>query len=95
MLLARRQALLLCAFAAVTVLVCAGLLTLAAVAAPPVVLPLVIAVCVGCPVAAGYDARGAVRTCRRAPAHLCDPTPLETLRRQLADLPETPHPLGL
>jgi hypothetical protein len=78
---------LVCALAVVT---SGGLFTAAAlVPAPPVVLPLVVAVCIGLPMLAAWElsaARG------RTPL---DSRALARLRRHLDELPETRHPLGL
>ncbi len=85
-MLVRRRA-ILALFAAAVTLVCAALLIAAAlVPAPTIVLPLVIAACLGAPMAATYELA-------RAEAAVRDPQ-LE-LRRELDRLPETPHPLGL
>jgi peptidoglycan/LPS O-acetylase OafA/YrhL len=85
----RRRAKAICALAAVTALVCAGLLTAAAlVPAPAAALPLLVIVCIGCPMMAACELPGAL-------ARLRAPRALETLRRQLDSLPETQHPLGL
>ena len=78
--------------AAATALMSAGLCAAAIVApAPPPVVPLVVLVSVGCPVFAVWEVPGAMasvlaeRESRRA---------LATLRRTLAQIPETEHPLG-
>lgn len=85
----RHQARLICLFAAVTTVVCASLLAAAAlVPAPAAVLPLIILVCIGCPMAAAYELPPAMAALRGERAW-------SALRRQLDDLPETPHPLGL
>ena len=88
----RRDAILLCLFAAFTAISSAGLLSAAAlVPAPPAVLPFVAVVCIGSPMAAAYELPAAIaglRAGRRA-------RELEALRRQIDELPETEHPLGL
>jgi hypothetical protein len=92
----RRHAAVICAVAAATAFVCAALVSAAAlVPAPPVVLPLIGAICIGCPLAVREDMRSSISVLR-------DPalTPLRRrhigrLRRQLDRLPETEHPLGL
>jgi hypothetical protein len=87
-----------CAFVAVTVLMGVGLLCAAAlVPAPPAVLPLLVVVCVGCPMAAACELSGAIACLRRGAggAGALDSRALEALRRQLDALPETQHPLGL
>jgi len=85
---------LLCAFVALTALMCAGLLSAAAlVPAPPAVLPFLVVVCIGCPMVAAMELPGAVAGLRgRRPI---DTRALDALRRQLDALPETQHPLGL
>jgi hypothetical protein len=92
---ARRQAILMCVFSALAVVVSAGLFSAAAlVPAPPAVLPLVVAVCVGAPMLAAWELRHSVGALRRGTAPL-DSTAIITLRRHLDSLPETQHPLGL
>lgn len=86
-MLVRRRAILVGLLAAFAALVCAALLAAAVlVPAPTAVLPLVIAACLGCPMAAAYRLSRAVAAMREP--HL-------ELRRELDRLPETPHPLGL
>ena len=85
---------LLTAFACgLTALMCAGLLTGAALAqAPPAALLLIIPTCVILPMLAAWRATVAV-----APAGLTpiNRAALSQLRRDLERLPETHHPLGL
>jgi hypothetical protein len=76
-----------------TVLVSIGMCAGAVLApAPPMALPLVVTVCVGSPVFAGWEVPRALRAeriergQRRAVA---------ALRKSLEQLPETEHPLGL
>jgi hypothetical protein len=86
----RTHAALMCAFAILTVLTCAGLLTAAAlVPAPPVVLPIIVLVCIAGPMVAAWELRGAVAVLRREGGEIA------AMRRQLQSLPETQHPLGL
>jgi hypothetical protein len=59
--------------------------------APPVVIPLVVAICVGCPIFAGWEVPNAVAALRAKRAGRV----LVRLRRSLDELPETEHPLGL
>jgi hypothetical protein len=81
----RRRARLMFLSATAMAVVCAGLLAAAVLApAPPIVLPLLILVCIGCPMAAAYDLPVAIAVLRADAA----------LRRNLAALPETPHPHG-
>jgi len=100
----RLPALLRCAFVALTALMCGGLLCAAAlVPAPPAALPLLVVVCIGCPMAAAWELPGAIAGLRRGSrrprrargAHALDSRELDVLRRQLDALPETQHPLGL
>jgi urea transporter len=92
----RGQVLLVAAAVVVTVLVCGGLLTAAAlVPAPTVVLPFVVVSCVGLPTIASLELRRSLlglraggRWRRRSDAQL-----LAEMRRYLEQLPETPHPL--
>jgi hypothetical protein len=100
----RRRAIRLCVFAALTALMCAGLLTAAALApAPPAVFPFLVVICIGCPMVAACElpaAIAAVRAGRGRAAHRArrasriDVRALAALRRELDQLPETPHPLG-
>jgi hypothetical protein len=93
----RRYAIARCVFVALIALMCAGLLAAAAlVPAPPVVVPLIAVVCVGCPLVAGCELAEALDRLRATPrARALDPLALDDLRRQLDSLPETQHPLGL
>jgi hypothetical protein len=78
---------------ALTGILCAGLVSAAAlVPAPPAVLPLIAVACVGCPLLAGWDLRAALA--RHRPRG-DDARALAELRRRLDALPETRHPLGL
>jgi hypothetical protein len=97
----RRQAVAVCLFAALTVLLCGALITAAVLLHPPlVVLPLIVLVGSGCPLAAGCElpkalaALRAARVTRRARRE-ADGQAVAALRRDLEGLPETPHPLGL
>jgi hypothetical protein len=91
-----------CAFTAVTAAICAALLAAAVlVPAPAAVLPVVALVCIGCPMFAVWDLcrrraelRAAEASCPETDAGL-DAQALADLRRALARLPETRHPLGL
>ena len=88
----RRQAILVCAFAAFTALVCGGLLLAAAlIPAPPAVLPLVVAVCIPAPMLAAWDLRPSVGVLRARRADR--DRLLAEMRSYLAQLPETDHPL--
>jgi hypothetical protein len=88
-----RRAIVICLWAVATALVCGALLmAVALVPAPTVVVPVAIVVCIACSMGAGLElsrALAAVRRDRRG--HRRE---LRALRRQLAALPETRHPLG-
>jgi hypothetical protein len=93
----RRRAIALCAFVALTAVMCAGLLSAAAlVPAPPEILPFLVVICIGCPMVAACELPGALAGLRRPRrVHALDSGALDMLRRQLDSLPETEHPLGL
>ena len=85
----RRQAGLTLLFVAVTALLCAGLISAAALAsAPPAVLPLIALTCVGFPMLAALELPGALAAFRHDYA-------VGRMRRHLEALPEVEHPLGL
>ena len=90
--LKRHQAILACVTAVVTALTCAGVCAAAVlVPAPAAVVPLVVTVCIGCPMFAAWDLPRAVATLRsRKAGHA---KALAELRRALDQLPETAHPL--
>ena len=86
--LTRRQAIARFVFAAVVVLTCGGLFSAAAlVPAPPDVLPVVVLVCIGVPMIASVELPAAYAALRE------ETNAIASLRRHLAQLPETPHPL--
>jgi hypothetical protein len=95
----RRQAVVVCLFALLTLLLCGGLITAAVLLHPPVgVLPLIVLVGIGCPLAAGCELPKAVAPLRDAWAARrarrdADGQAVAALRRELARLPETSHPL--
>jgi hypothetical protein len=93
----RRQASLTRLFCALAVITSGALFTAAAlVPAPPAVLPLVLAVCIGGPMLAAWELRSTTTTRgRRRGRDQIDSHALTQLRRQLEALPETQHPLGL
>lgn len=79
--------------AVVTVLMCAGVCAAAVFApAPSAVVPLVVVISVGCPLFAFWEVPDAIASLR---ADRERGKALATLRRSLAQLPETEHPLGL
>ena len=87
----RRRVVLALVSAVLTGLTCVALFGAAAlVPAPPIVLPFIAAACIGCPMLAGWELREALADRRRG-----DSLVLARMRRQLAQLPETRHPLGL
>jgi|HubBroStandDraft_6_1064221.scaffolds.fasta_scaffold00521_17 hypothetical protein len=78
--------------ALVTSLLSAGVCVGAILAhAPAVAIPLVVAICVGCPMFAGWEVPNALAALRANRAGKA----LARLRRTLDELPETEHPLGL
>jgi hypothetical protein len=86
--LTRRQAIARIAFAVLVALSCAGLVSAAAlVPAPPAVLPLVAIVSVGGPMAVTGELHAGIKALQRRRRALA------MLRRHLAQLPETAHPL--
>jgi hypothetical protein len=94
-----RRALAVIAFAALTALVCGALITAAIlVPAPVAVLPLLAGACVGLPMLAAWQlahvhaAVGGLRAALRRRNPL-DERALRELKRSLARLPETAHPL--
>jgi hypothetical protein len=58
--------------------------------APGVAIPLVLAICIGCPVFAAWEVPNALAALRANRAGHA----LAKLRRSLAELPETEHPFG-
>jgi hypothetical protein len=91
-----RRSLLLCVSAAITALLCGALLTAAAlVPAPATVVPMIVAVCIGCPMAAVWNLSDAVADVRDRGRAARNARAARRLRRQLAALPERDHPLGL
>ena len=59
--------------------------------APPPAIPLVVAICIGCPMFAAWEVPNALVALRANRAG----NALASLRATLAELPETEHPLGL
>jgi hypothetical protein len=82
----RRTAVVRCAFVAAVSLACACLLTTAALAPAPVFLAVT---CVGMAMAVATELPELIAVLRRHELAVA------TLRGQLAELPETEHPLGL
>jgi hypothetical protein len=84
---------LVLAVAALSALISAAICVVAVlVPAPAAAVPLVVAVCVGCPIFAGWEAPFAVAALR---AERAGGKALAMLRRSLEQLPEIEHPLGL
>ncbi len=78
--------------AAATALISAGLCAAAILAPAPIpVVPLVVVIAVGCPMFAVWEVPGAIALLQ---AEREGGEALATLRRSLAQLPETEHPLG-
>jgi hypothetical protein len=94
----RRQAILSCVIVWLTALACAALLSAAVlVPAPPVVLPLIVATCIGGPMLAALELPVSIAALRagRAGRRPRDARLLADMRRYLRQLPETQHPLDL
>ena len=92
----RRDALLTCTFVALTAVICAGLMTAAVlVPAPPAVLPLIVATCIGCPMLAALQLPALATALRtgRVRGQAPEARLLADMRRYLRQLPETQHPL--
>ena len=84
----RRDAIARIAFALLVVLACAGLVSAAAlVPAPPLVLPLIAIVSIGGPMTVTPELQAGIAALRR------QRDAIAALRRSLAELPETAHPL--
>jgi hypothetical protein len=84
----RRDAIARIAFAVLVILACAGLISAAAlVPAPPLVLPLIAIVSVGAPMTVTPELQAGIAALRR------HRNAMAALRRSLAELPETAHPL--
>jgi hypothetical protein len=87
----RRQAILACVSVALTTLTCAALVSAAVlVPAPAVVVPLLVATCIGCPMRAALELPASIAVLRAGDARL-----LADMRQDLRQLPETQHPLDL
>jgi hypothetical protein len=85
------QARLVLLAALLTALISAGVCVAAILApAPAVAIPLVVAICIGCPMFAGWEVPNALAALRANRAGKA----LAKLRRSLDRLPETEHPLG-
>jgi hypothetical protein len=89
----RRQAASACVFATMATACSAGLLVAAVLLhAPAAVVPLLVIVCIGCPVIAAWQLPPAIATLRaRRVSHR---QAIAMLRRSLDQLPEVEHPLG-
>ncbi|MGO9971600.1 MAG: hypothetical protein ACLP01_01970 [Solirubrobacteraceae bacterium] len=84
---------LVLATAAVTALLSAAVCVAAILApAPAAAVPLVVLICVGCPIFAGWEAPMAYACLR---ASRTGRKQLASLRHSLEQLPEVEHPLGL
>jgi hypothetical protein len=78
------------------VLTCAGLVSAAVlVPAPPVVVPFLVATCIGFPMRAGLELPASVAVLRAGRHTRGDARLLADMRRHLRQLPETQHPLDL
>lgn len=86
-----RQPRLVLLAALLTALISAGVCVAAILApAPAAAIPLVVAICIGCPMFAGWEVPNALAALRANRAGKA----LAKLRRSLDRLPETEHPLG-
>src|SRR3954451_12252881 len=91
-----RRARTTCVLTAITIAVCAALLTAAVlVPAPLVVMPVLLPAAVALPVLIGYELPESVAVLRAARRNGLGRRHLARLRRELERLPETRHPLGL
>jgi hypothetical protein len=92
-LLTRRQATAACLVALVSALCTAGLLAAAVLLHPPTaIVPLLVIVCVGCPVVGTWELPPAITALRAK--RLSHRREIAMLRRSLDQLPEVEHPLG-
>ncbi len=62
--------------------------------APSAVLPLIVVICVVCPILATWEAPAALTTLRAERAHRAGTRAMARLRSTLDELPEVEHPLG-
>jgi len=86
-----RQPRLVLLAALLTALISAGVCVAAILAPAPIAaIPLVVAICIGCPMFAGWEVPNALAALRANRARAA----LAKLRRSLDRLPETEHPLG-
>ena len=91
-----RRALVVCCHSAATVVTCAALLSAAVlVPAPWVVLPMIVAVCIGLPMIVMLELSVAVAVLRATRGGALRRRHLTRLRSELRRLPETRHPLDL
>jgi hypothetical protein len=92
----RAQPRLVLAVAAITALVSTAMCAAAVLApAPPIVVPLVVLICVGCPMFAGWEVPKALASLRAEQTERSHRRALAAMRKGLEQLPETEHPLGL
>ena len=90
------EATLACCFAAAAGIACAALVGAAAIVpAPPVVVPFVVAIGIGCPLALQGELRGSPPAGRAPGRRARRRRDLIRLRRDLDRLPEVEHPLEL
>lgn len=78
--------------ALVSIAMCAGAVL---APAPPIAVPLVVAICVGSPLFAGWQVPQALISLRSERTERGQRRAVAALRESLARLPETEHPLGL
>ena len=90
----RLHATLTCCFVAVAGAGCAALVAAAAIVpAPPVVVPFIVAIGIGCPLVLQRELWSSISVLRNARLTPLDRRDLIRLRRELDRLPETEHPL--
>ena len=79
--------------AALTLLLSAGMCAAAIlVPAPAAAVPMLVLICIGCPMFASWELPGAVARLRADRTHV---RAMSSLKKALSALPETEHPLGL
>jgi hypothetical protein len=92
----RPQSIAIVMVAVISVAISAGVCVASVlVPAPPGVLPLVVLACTGGPMFASWDLPPAIASLRAERARRGARAAVAKLRRNLEELPETDHPLGL
>jgi hypothetical protein len=89
-----RRAVIACLLVVATALMCAGLISAAAlVPAPPAAIPAIVLTCVACPLVVASDFTAALAVLRLDRRQRRDRRQLSRLLRELERLPEVEHPL--